>query len=255
MGDDHPEGDLHYQSSMDYWWPKLQDAGVRVPETHAIEVRDWDAAQEFHEGVPMGDVPMGEIRAAIEAVNGPPAFLRTDQASAKHRMDRASRVESVDDDELRDYVFELLNHNELAGFAGLPWTTIYVREWLDLCHRYTAFGGTPIAAEIRYFILDGKVEQWGFYWPEDAIKRPDTDDWQELHKQTRARATNAERRAFPKVQEVAYEFDSGYWSVDFALTAQNESLDNPNTWYCIDMARGEVSWHPEGCDKLATASE
>jgi hypothetical protein len=32
----------------------------------------------------------------------------------------------------------------------------------------------------------------------------------------------------------------GYWSVDFARTRAGR-------WVLIDAARGEVSWHPDGC--------
>jgi hypothetical protein len=33
----------------------------------------------------------------------------------------------------------------------------------------------------------------------------------------------------------------GYWSVDFAC-------DTAGKWHMIDMARGEISWHPPNCE-------
>jgi len=237
--------DLRKQSSMDYWWPRLAEVDVPTPDTRRIEIRNWDEATEFHEDLPMQDIPMGTLTNCIKDVGGPPAFLRTDQASAKHFMEKASRVTSTDGDDLYDYVFELLTQNELAGFSGLPWRSIYVREWLPLWSDYSAFRGTAIAPEVRVFVLEGEVRQSGFYWPKDAIKQPNIDDWEKRHDRTRKMALNSHRQGVVTryAETLADEFDSGYWSVDFALTENDQ-------WYCIDMARGEVSWHPDSCDKL-----
>lgn len=249
-GDNTSIVDLRQKASMDNWWPRLTGVDVPTPETRKIKIREWDTATQFYEGVPMDDVPMDELVSCIEDVSGPPAFLRTDQASAKHFMAKASCVNSTDEGDVWDYVFELLNHNELAGLFGLPWKSLFVREWLDLDAEFTAFRGTPIAPEIRFFLLDGEVMQDGFYWPEDAINRPDKDDWRDRHVDLRRKAYRDDlfdgARFYAK--RVSEEFEDGYWSVDFALTADDG-------WYCLDMAPGEISWHPDGCEKLVDPPE
>lgn len=232
---------------MRHWWPRLKDVDVPKPET--VEV---DAEKQQTE---IGKLPNGEmdyltcyypdtdeIRDAVERVGGPPAFLRTDQASNKHAMEGGSRIESLED--VRQNVWSVVEHNKMAGLVGLPYDRFYVREWLELNHEYTAFRGTPIATELRFFLYDGDIHSCGFYWPEEAIRRPDDEEWEEKHQWVRDEAFTKVNHRFARMyaERVAEEFSEGYWSVDFALTEDGE-------WYCIDMARGEVSWHPDSCDK------
>lgn len=243
-----PEEEEHVRkrASMRYWWPKLAQCDVPTPETEVIHIRDWDAATTFHEGVYQPDID--PIQEAINTVGGPPAFIRTDQASHKHGMTSASKVTDTTPDTLAEQVHNLLRHNRLAGFAGLPWRDIVVREWLDLEHAFTAFEGTPIAAEVRVFINNGSVHDSGFYWPADAITHAaqhdptPPDDWEtQLQDLRRETLNKVDSEVIPLAETVAGEFD-GYWSADFARTTDG-------TWYCIDMAPGVASWHPDSCKR------
>jgi hypothetical protein len=235
--------ELRQESSMTYWWPKLESLGVPVPETVEIgtELRAVD------DGVPGTDGTVDEVFPdtdelgdAIREVEGPPAFLRSDQMSAKHRMGEGSKITSEEPESFNLNTWTLFERHKMA--IGVPEPKkFYVREWLDLYHQFTAFTETPIAAELRYFILDGEVNDVGFYWPHDAIQRPDSENWEELLTETKETSYEYEDYSRQIASEVAEEFD-GYWSVDFALTDDYD-------WYCIDMARGRVSWHPEGVEK------
>lgn len=232
-------------ASMRHWWPKLRNADVRTPDTEVYQFREWENAAQFSEGYPIVD--SDEIQPLIDRVDGPPAFIRTDQASAKHDMASASRIDEGDD--LDKHLSELLRHNHLAGFAGLPWRDIVVREWIDFRHAFEAFDHTPIAAEVRVFIHAGKMVSRGFYWPEDAIgkhlnhKPSPPKDWRELLSGVREDALNQfDKASDGLVGPVTDAFDSGYWSVDFALSELGD-------WYAIDMAPGVASWHPDSCEK------
>ena len=250
MPDSEETDNVRQRSSMTHWYPRLEKTGVPTPETEWVHIRDWDAATEFTEGVPMPDIDA--VREAVETVGGPPAFVRSDQASDKHSMAKASRVTSTDEDHLFDHVFEVLQFNNLAGFTGLPFTDLAVREWFDLKHEFTAFGETPIASEIRVFLHEGDVHDYGFYWPADAIEQHGPThnngdglrgDWRTLLSQVREHALgSAEDDVLPLAEQVGEEFADGYWSVDFAET-------NDGDWYAIDMAVGKASWHPDGCEK------
>lgn len=238
------EDDLREQCSMTHWWPRLESTVVPTPET----IRVPTEGVEVDDGAPATDgtmtVQLAEkdaVADAVEALDGPPAFIRSDQMSDKHRMEEASKLSSADPDEFGSNIWNL-HENHMMAWGVPDAKCYYVREWLDLLHYYTAFSGTPIAAEIRYFIHEGEVHDGGFYWPEEAIRRPDADDWEEKHQGLVHTAFQAKDRIRPHLETVCEEFDSGYWSVDFALTEERE-------WYCIDMARGELSWHPEGCEK------
>lgn len=234
-------------ASMQYWWPKLKDSGVNTPKTTVIKIRDWDTAtDDVGEGVA---VPDPEPIAEAVAEYGPPAFIRTDQASNKHQMDKSSRVPSADVETVRSHVFDLLRFNKMADvFGGLPWRDIVVREWLNLQHTFQAFNRTPIAAEMRVFIYQNEVHDWGFYWPAAAIEnhhshQPELpEDWREQLQTLKDETTDCFADEIqPLAQTVADEFD-GYWSIDFARTESGE-------WYAIDMAPGVASWHPDACEK------
>lgn len=239
--------DLREKASMDHWWPRLAQADVPTPQTVRVGMQEQQVEDSSNVagGFTVKRPDTADVIDAIETVGGPPAFLRTDQASAKHRMEEASKVDSLDEETVGLHVWEVIEFNEMAGFFGLPYETFYVREWLDLLSYYTAFSGTPIAAELRFFILDGTVEQSGFYWPQDAIRRPDRDDWQDAHERLKQQTfrDGTFNAAEVLADRVADEFDDGYWSADFALSDDGQ-------WYCIDMAPGELSWHPESCEQL-----
>lgn len=229
---------------MDNWWPRLEPLDVKTPETVAVEIEEHEIedASEAEGGFTVSLPEPEDAIDAIHEVGGPPAFFRTDHASAKHEMAEASHVPSDDPKVVSEHAWNVIGRNEIAGMMGLPYETFYVREWLDLCHQYEAFLGTPIAAEIRGFLLDGDVYDVGFYWSEDAIHSAEADDWREVHEQTRERAMEDQSLVEDLLYVVAQEFDAGYWSCDFALTDGGD-------WYCIDMARGEVSWHPDGIEQ------
>lgn len=232
------------QNSMDYWWPRLRSTDVRTPRTVRLEIAE---EREFQDGLALPVPDRAELHDAIETVGGPPAFLRSDLTSRKHRME-ASRIEEAEPTER--VVAGVVEQHHLAMMMPMP-SSWYVREWLDLFHHYSAWAydhhdyHTPIAAEIRYFINEGEIHDAGFYWPEAAITRPDREDWRDLHQNLVKVTHDARHRLGPFLESVCEEFDTGYWSVDFALTENRD-------WYCIDMARGEFSWHPEGIEQIRT---
>jgi hypothetical protein len=231
---------------MREWFPRLKVTGVGVPDTEWVQIRTWEEAQEFSEGVRMPD--MEPNMDAIDSVNGPPAFIRSDQTSHKHGMEEASKVSSDDPEVVRDNVFELLNFNNVAGFGGLPYTHLAVREWLDLEHHFKAFKEMPVGPEVRMFLLHGEIWDWGFYWEEEAIEsgyhtQDLPENWRAmLNDSLEVAKLGVEEELQDKAKKVGEEFDEGYWSLDFALTEDGD-------WYAIDMALGGASYHPPGVEK------
>lgn len=240
---------IRQQSSMTYWYPRLANSGVPTPETVKVD----PSPTEIDDGAPATDetveVPLADpnpIADAVREVGGPPAFLRSDQVSTKHRMDKGSKLSSADPDDLGINIWNVFEAHRMAMGVPEP-QAYYVREWLDLYHEFTAFGSTPIAAELRVFIHGGSVHDVGFYWPADAMRRVEDPNWEEKLADLREYALGQRDQVTVLAENVAQEFD-GYWSVDFAETVDGD-------WYCIDMARGEVSWHPAGCDPPASLSD
>lgn len=229
---------LGERASMDHWYPRLAELDVPTPKTAQISCD----VPDDEDVIPVGRPPIEAVVAAIDAVGGAPAFARTDQTSAKHQFEDGARLDSTDEREINAAIARLRDRHGMAFCMPAP-ESYYIREFLELEHAYTAFRGTPIAAEIRVFLHDGDLHDYGFYWPKDAIRRPDTENWEELHDQIRAQALGQAPQAFEHADVVADEFDEGYWSCDFALA-------DDGTWYCIDMAPGEVSWHPDTVERL-----
>lgn len=231
-------GEAMAASTMEHWWPRLQTVDVPVPETVQIGCEE----QKVGDGSLTCCVPdKGDVVEAVEEVGGPPAFLRSDETSCKHKMLHGSKIGGADPAEIR--LGGLVEAH--FGFGAPDPSSYYVREWLDLWHLFRSFGdsATPVACEVRTFLYDGELHDAGFYWPENSIweHAATEDNWPALLEETRERAFDDAAVWEAHAEAVAQEFDTGYWSVDFAMTSAEE-------WYCIDMARGEVSWHPDAVD-------
>ena len=172
---------------------------------------------------------------------GYPVFLRTGQTSHKHDWKNTCFVK--DKPEMESHIVALLKFSHVADIIGLDRSTWVVREMLDLKTAFTSFyGDMPINCERRYFIRDGKVECHHPYWPKQAFDDYSNPlDWES--QLTALNYESLEEVDFLTEQslKVAEKF-KGYWSLDWALATDG-------TWYAIDMAPGDISFHWDGCEK------
>lgn len=257
------------QNSMVYWYPRLRDAvadydGIETPDTLFVDIErlnPYKIAAEADE--PISDAEMEEIsqcparwddatvkRAADEL--GYPAFIRTDTDSAKRNMDAGSKIRSGDDAAVHDTVDALIRSQSDSGGMMPRFNCLAVREWIDIDADFEAFGGTPIGPEVRVFVRDGDVQCHHFYWPftdESDASHHDVDDIdteQELEETLTALEQTVDDAMDDTLRDAAAhiaDYFDGYWSVDFALTTDG-------TWYVIDAARGDDSWHPDACEHV-----
>jgi len=229
-------GDQVIRTSLLYWWPKVKDLGIPVPRTEI-----WEAdLKSWFDTVGVVRLPSNlsflEEGQRVARLIGYPLFLRTDLASGKHGWKRTCYVE--DESVLPEHIYGVLEENEIAGIIGLDYRALVFREMLSLFAPFTAFrGDLPIARERRYFIRDGKVECHHPYWPEDAIRNPSSKEWRSQLASLNYE-TIAEKEILAHYSEKVANEMPGYWSVDYAF-----AIDG--TWYLIDIAEGEKSWHPE----------
>lgn len=223
-----------YVASMEFWYPRLKEVDVRTPNTAwvALEPSIVDEGT-IHEHY-WAEYDIEELRDAIKAVGGPPAFLRTDMASNIYDMQAASKISSLSNKEIKRSAGGVIGFNTMQ--AEIPFCSLAVREWLDIQHLFTAWDGKKIGIEIRTFVSDGEVESWCFDWPKGELQ-PDTEDWEDQYEATMRRAEEQAEEVIPMAQKVAERFDgvgSGAWSVDFVLTEDD-------VWYCTDMAPKRMS--------------
>lgn len=234
-------GDQVIKTSLLYWWPKVKDLGIPVPRTEIWEadLKSWFDAMEGGRLPP--NLAFLEEAQRVARLIGYPLFLRTDLASGKHGWKRTCYVE--EESLLPRHIYRVLEENEIAGIVGLDYRALVFREMLTLFAPFTAFrGDLPIARERRYFIRDGKVECHHPYWIEEAVAggRPKAEGWRETLAMLNMEH-ESEVEILTRYSEKVAEAMGGYWSIDYAFAVDG-------TWYLIDMAEGEKSWHPE-CER------
>lgn len=171
---------------------------------------------------------------------GYPVFMRTDLCSGKHDWKETCFVPKAGD--LMPHLMALCEFNELAQIIGLDYTSIVLREFLELETSFTAFHGEmPINKERRYFVKEGKVVCHHPYWPAEAFKGHTNDPGWEAKLADLNYESGEEISLLSGLAKKAGEALGDSWSVDFAK-AKN------GNWYLIDMALAESSYHWEGCE-------
>lgn len=259
------DGDARRLNSALTWHEWLDDAAVPTPETvFTTDALTFGPPERLDTHGYRGDYDVDAIADTIDAAPFDyPVFVRTDQASAKHGTTNLTESGFIqDEDDIMSTVGMLLQQNEAADLMGLPYRCLMLREKLDLASDFVAFGGTPIAPEVRVFVdasrPDGPVECTHFYWPEEAIRRPNSDDWKEHRDRYEEIAFFEDANIRDRARRVARsidvpdleardpkgrdtDIDPAKWSVDFALTPDG-------VWYAIDAALAALSWHPDHDD-------
>lgn len=221
------------------WLPALDRKVVNIPRTVFV-----NASREnlFNFMEDEEDLHCFQNLKDAGDIVGWPFFLRTNMASAKHCGPVAFKVESEDD--IRRAAGLTFQDNVIKSI-DLNFDSFMVRSWLDLEHAFTAFDGLPISAEWRVLCDGYSISKDGFYWPKDAIKDADVEDWEDKLDQFRAvtfaafTESGCYEKAAQSVQAVNKRLGTNYmeWSVDFAM-------DKNKKWWLIDMAPAAVSWRP-----------
>ncbi len=222
--------------SLAYWFPKLQEIGIQTPKTIWWKT-DTDFWPLFDGGSKESTNRFLDDLKKRANEWGYPLFLRTGHTSAKHSWKDSCYVTREDD--LGKAVFELLEYSGMA-MPSLPWDIWVIREFLSLDIHFKAFWGEmPIATERRYFIENGEIICSHPYWPEEAFEsiRDRPDDWMDqLAKMNEIKAPSS---VIVDSKRVSANFDDA-WSLDWAK-------HQDGSWYAIDMAPMEVSYHWPGC--------
>ncbi len=229
------------RTSMLFWFPKLYDSdlGIPLPFTRIVKLKNCN---ESLMGVCDGDFSL--IKDAVEEVEfiaeelGYPLFLRTDYTSNKHDWVKSCFIQKKED--IKRGVMNIIEFSFMADIFGLPINALVLRDYIPMKTLFKAFSGMPVNPEIRFFIKDGKIDAWYWYWVEDAI----ANSWDKDKLPSNWRDIISEAKDCVDIDlltkyalRVAGVFD-GYWSVDFCQAKSGK-------WYLIDMAEGEKSWRPE----------
>lgn len=234
-------------NSMLVWWPKIKDLGIPVPRTEFVPISRAEAMEWTVDDVNPPESVMNSVREVEKVADsfGYPVFMRTDVSSGKHDWQNTCFIPSRD--KIQGNLRNLCGQHELWELLGVNYQAVAIREFLKLQTSFTAFSGhMPINREFRFFVRDGKVECFHFYWPDEAFnqhwaRQADDPDWQPKLRLLSTLSYD-ELVLLSSYAEEAGRAVGGYWSVDFAA-----ANDGKEPWYLIDMALGVNSYHWPGC--------
>lgn len=216
-------------NSMLYWYPKIKGK-VPTPKTVFVPVHCFETSWLD------GNIPASLILEVKRAANslGYPAFMRTEQLSAKHEWSRTCFVES--EAVIAQHLYNLIEAHYLTldmQMDARP-KAIILREFLHLRSFFTAYSGMPVAREFRMFATNGKIECIHPYWPRDAIRegRPSVKNWRSLATKLEA---DPPLEAFEIVKTASKEFTE---QMSFDVCELEDGR-----WMLTDMATGADSFH------------
>ena len=225
-------------ASMKYWYPIVGElSSIPQPKTRLVDIGeeklssiiDHELSQREFEDI------VERIEEAINEIGSPPVFMRTDLMSGKHNWINTCFV--ISRKIIGANLYNLIEENYMCFMREQP-SAIYIREYIPLFSIFTAFwGNMPVSKERRYFINGGKVLCHHPYWPKEAIHKPSIDKW-ETALELLNKETFDEINLLSAYSQLVSQKIEGYWSVDYAMSKDG-------TWYLIDMAPGEQSWHPD----------
>tara|TARA_Y100000310_G_scaffold344326_1_gene456456 strand:- start:910 stop:1677 length:768 start_codon:yes stop_codon:yes gene_type:complete len=241
------------ENSMTFWWPKVKDLDIPMPETVMIDCSQYhDQFWSMLDG--KAAIPLAEqIEKVVIEQFGYPCFIRGDQCAGKHQYMETCFIDDTSDTKnhyyqehrIKYFRFHVYNLVEAAlnGPGVLP-DAFFVREFLELEYKFTAFHNLPIAKERRYFVKDGEVVCNHPYWPVESIRFDSycvvpPDNWQGLLEELNTLSEEDKKILYQYSKKIAQILE-GYWSVDFAKGVNG-------TWYFIDTAKGDVSFHWPQC--------
>ena len=232
-----PDMEACEQSSMLYWWPKIQDLAIPQPATTCVHVDDQNLRSALEGKADIEGLP--EIKQAVEWY-GLPVFLRGADTSGKHDWKRTCHL-----DDIKQLDQHVLNLAEDAIMKDVSTDAIFIRRFIQMrLAGFTAFyGDMPVSREVRCFINDGKKVCQHWYWFEDAVQNdgyePKDPEWREKLKANNTLTEADQKTIDGYLQQVCKAFKDD-WSVDFCQGADG-------AWWLIDMARASVSFHMDGC--------
>ena len=226
------------RTCLSWWFPRIQEAGLPVPETRYIAVNNAQRLGEqlldgFGSDVlkPLADMLTG---MASDEKMGFPCFLRTGHFSGKHDWKRCCYVETPE-----RMIHNLCELSMMQACVMVRLKNLYsvwvVREMLPTktIVKCTNYGDFPVTREIRVFVDGERIVYSVPYWPEGAIKdgNPENDDWKLSDVQD---FTDDEMTVINELASRAGAACGGQWSVDI--------LDTERGFYVTDMAEAFMSY-------------
>lgn len=255
------------QNSLCYWFPLLEKyhSQINYPQTFIYPLDHLNPLDLIENKSAIQSFILNDVSKIDLIFNqlGFPLFMKTDEFSGKHSWEKTCFIPNKA--LFIPNLARLIEESYMVDICGLPLDALIFRKFIPLESRFTFFeGNMPVARERRYFIKNGQIQCHHPYWDqlvfEDVFKTEDKM-FESLNKMginhSYSKKFSPEKR--DQIRQWVHEINvetpeeieiltsycqtiipsfPEYWSVDFAY-----GLDKK--WYLIDMALGEVSWHPD----------
>lgn len=226
--------------SMLYWYPRIEDLDVPLPETEFFSIDGTSSTFEIKDdGVDMDmlmetldNIPVGEIKEKVESLPTEKAHIRSDWKASRLAGGEGQKI-TTDPQLIHEQVLHLIDSMAMSGF---PSRSLVVREWIDideLCRSYTS----GISPEVRFIVDEGEV-LGGFVdvYEDDFDSSFSQEEVNSILEELEGRLEEDYEQLESWAKSIAEELDETGWSVDFVQ-------DTEGDWYLTDMALYGLYWN------------
>lgn len=232
-------------NNFSYWFPKVKDCGIKVPESVIVDVPEDTMRCFFMERKDDYEKIEKFVKDSVmPALDGLPTLLFMKNGVFSNKFSYRTCAVRKDFHEIIHNMIDI-NYQSLCFDAGGN-TEMIFRErigWGDSCKSYRIYGGLPLRPEFRVFYdFDEKrplycVNYWDWDYCHDRISADKTDKivyeaaYEELDKFYKENRDKVMELVGEKMKNVSDM--SGRWSVDIMWCDDD--------YWLIDMAIAQTS--------------
>lgn len=226
-------------NNLSWWFPKLVDAELPVPQTRFVSMGNWYSVGDgFYDG--KDSTVLRQLISMMQAFGdelGWPCFIRTGYFSGKHRWKECCYVESAE--QMGSHMAAIAEMQEVVNVMERDkLSTWVVRELLPTTTLITCqgYGDFPVTREFRFFVDGTDVRYHVPYWPEDAVAQgtPYSRGWKPVYDEMCVLEGEELEELTDLASRAGDAMGHGRWSVDLLMTT--------NGWFITDMALAERSY-------------
>ena len=226
------------------WFPLVQKAGLRVPETKIFKLEDPDLwtqilySTDGENPFPKSDL-FPKLYAAYQEFGGR-AFMKMGNFSFKHNWEESCFLgEGLTQEDIEKHLTQMIYGMAMVDCPESEY--VAVRALIDTKPAFLAtnFGNMPVTRERRLFTDDQCQTVCSHpYWPKDAFRRINEEQLVALNEINTIQPEEDVylRQQAVLVAEALSPLHSGGWSVDFLQ-------DRAGDWWLIDVAKANQSYH------------
>lgn len=225
--------------SMLYWYPRIKELDVPLPETELFSIDGTETTFEIQEGgldmdkliETMQNIPVEDIQELVESLPTENAHIRSDWKASRLAGGEGRKI-TPEPKFIHEQVMHLIDSMAMTGF---PSRSLVVREWIEVDELARSYDA-GICPEVRFIIDEGEV-LGGFVdvYEDDFDRSFSPEEAEEILDELEQRLENNYDQIESWAKAIAEELDDTGWSVDFIQ-------DVDGNWHITDMALYGLYW-------------